>query len=274
MTITNHLKRSGFIVMLSAILSFVVSDLSAQQSLPKRIQSAKDGAEMILIPEGEFVSGINQDEIKKLVLQLKKPMLDLYKTEFPKKSKSLRNYYIDRYEVTNEKYGRFVKQTGHRQSKYLKWPQFNGKDQPVVGVGWADAEAYCTWAGKRLPTEDEWEKAARGTDGRMWPWGNTPDDDKYNGKKQGNFSPLNVGRFPTGNSPYGVCDMAGNVWEMTSGTWERKGKAMRGGSFLNIITEVRVTVCWASSHEQDGADYLGFRCVMDVEKLKEFSRGK
>jgi len=261
-------------ITLILLLLITVSAVNAQQSLLQHIKSVKDGAEMVLIPEGEFISGMNQDEIKRLVIQLKKPMLDIYKKEFPKKNKSLRNYYIDHQEVTNEKYGRFVKETGHRPSKYSRWPQYNGKDQPVVGVGWADAEAYCKWAGKRLPTEDEWEKAARGTDGRMWPWGNTPDDGKYNGKKQGNYSPLNVGSFPTGNSPYGVSDMAGNIWEMTSDIWEGVGKAMRGGSFLNIITEVRVTVRWASSREEDGADYLGFRCVMDVENLKEFSRGK
>lgn len=257
------------------ILQFIIiSGVHAQPPLPQRIISIKDQAEMVLITEGPFISGMKQNDIKSLVRKLKTPMLAIYKSENLRASKRLGNYYIDCVEVTNEQYERFMQETRHRPPKYWKWPQYNGKRQPVVGVGWADAGTYCKWVGKRLPTEDEWEKAARGTDGRIWPWGNTPDDGKFNGRKQTNYVPVNVGSFPSGNSPYGVSDMAGNVWEMTSGNWENSGKAMRGGSFLNTIAEVRVTVRWAAGDEEQGANWLGFRCVMDIENLKGFAQAK
>lgn len=245
----------------------------SQGALPRRIKSLKDSAEMILIPAGAFVYGVDKREVKRIVASLKEPMVDFYGTELPKSTKNLEAFYIDQYEVTNEQYARFLKETGHREPRYWHYPQLNGKHQPVVGVGWEDAEAYCNWAGKRLPSEEEWEKAARGTDGRTWPWGNNPDDARYNGRKRANFAPLNVGSFPAGNSPYGVSDMAGNVWEMTSGTWaDGQSKAMRGGSFLNTNADVRVTVRWAAADEKRGAKWLGFRCVMDVNNLKRFAQ--
>ncbi|MEW6619733.1 MAG: SUMF1/EgtB/PvdO family nonheme iron enzyme [bacterium] len=257
------------------LIFIIISNVQAQRLLPKSIISIKDKAEMVLIPEGPFISGMNQNDIRNLIRGLRTPMMDIYKSEFPMKNKILGNYYIDRYEVTNEQYERFMKETGHRAPKYWDWPQFNGKRQPVVGVGWEDAKAYCEWAGKRLPTEDEWEKAARGTEGWIWPWGNTPDEGNFNGREQANYGPVNVGCFPSGNSPYGISDMAGNVWEMTSGIWW-KGKdktmhTMRGGSFLNISPDVRVTIRWAAKNEKEGAEWLGFRCIMDVKDMERFS---
>jgi iron(II)-dependent oxidoreductase len=243
----------------------------SEDNLPPLVKSTKDDAELILVPAGSFVYGIDQKEVRRLVISLKSPMAEIYTTEVPRTIKSLDSFYIDRYEVTNEQYGRFVRETGHREPRYSRYPQLNGKRQPVVGVGWEDANAYCSWAGERLPSEEEWEKAARGTDGRTWPWGNQPDDSRYNGRKAGNYAPVNVGSFPSGDSPYGVSDMAGNVWEMTSGTWKGGAKAMRGGSFLNPIADVRVTVRWAASDENRGANWLGFRCVMDVANIKQFA---
>jgi len=241
-----------------------------ESAIYQHVTSAKDQAEMILIPEGPFKYGVSKIELNKILKSLKAPIAGMYDTEFPSQSKSLKSFYIDRYEVTNEQYALFLKETDHRAPRYWSYPQLNSKRQPVVGVGWADAEAYARWAGKRLPSEEEWEKAARGTDGRTWPWGNNPDDTRYNGKKEANYAPVNVGTFPTGNSPYGVSDMSGNVWEMTAGNWSSRGKgmrwegkAMRGGSFLNSNAEVRVTVRWAASNEDRGANWLGFRCVKD-----------
>jgi iron(II)-dependent oxidoreductase len=233
----------------------------AQGDLPQQITSAKDGAEMVLVPAGSYEDGMNPREMARVVARLREPVVNFYRTEFPRQRKTLPAFYIDRYEVTNERYARFRKETGHREPRYANYPQFNRGRQPVVGVGWADAEAYCRWAGKRLPSEEEWEKAARGTDGRIWPWGNEPDDSRYNGRKRANFAPIDVGSFPPGNSPYGASDMAGNVWEMTSGTWRPGAKAMRGGSFLNTDADVRVTVRWAAQDEDRGANWLGFRCV-------------
>lgn len=252
----------------------VPSEVGAQGPLPQRVRSVKDDAEMILVAAGPFEYGMNQSEVKRIVALLKERMVDFYRTELPKETKTLKAYYIDRHEVTNEQYGRFLKETGHRTPLYWKYPQFNGKRQPVVGVGWGDAESYCRWAGKRLPGEEEWEKAARGTDGRIWPWGNESDDKKYNGRTWANFASVNVGSFPAGNSPYGVSDMAGNVWEMTSGTWSEGARVMRGGSFLNTNADIRVTVRWAAQDEDRGANWLGFRCVMETVHLKQFAREK
>lgn len=253
----------------------LVSAASAD-NLPPRITSPRDAAEMVLIPAGPFEYGYgrNQRDIEALVKKLKASWADMYSTEIPKRTVELPDYYIDRFEVTNQLYARFVKETARRPPRYLRWPQYNAPRQPVVGVGWGDAEAYCKWAGKRLPSEEEWEKAARGTDGLLWPWGDEPDDAKYNGKKQANYSTVAVGSFPAGDSRYGVADMAGNVWEMTSGLWKDQSKAMRGGSYLNSTTEVRATVRWAAAEKsaQDGATWLGFRCVMDAANAKQSAR--
>ncbi len=250
-------------------LAFLAGCSAASADLPARIVAPKDQAEMALIPAGPFTYGMNRAEMKTLVTQtLKEKVVDIYLEEHPKQQKSLKAFYIDKFEVTNEKYARFVKETGHRLPRYGDYPQFNGQRQPVVGVGWADAETYCRWANKRLPTEEEWEKAARGTDGRIWTWGNKPDDMKYNGRKRGYYAPINVGNIPSGDSPYGVSDMAGNVWEMTSSRWDDQSRVMKGGSFLNTNADVRASVRWAAADEDKGANWLGFRCAMDTAPLK------
>lgn len=229
------------------------------------ITTESDAAEMILVPAGSFIYGADQSEIKALVKRLKSGWDNtIYPSEHRRQSRTLPDFYIDRFEVTNARYNRFVSATKHSPSRYQRYPQLNAPEQPVVGIGWPDAEAYCRWAGKRLPSEDEWEKAARGTDGRIWPWGNEPDAKGFNGKAAEFFAPVAVGSFPKGDSPYGVADMAGNVWEMTTGEWHGGARAMRGGSFLNRLADVRVTVRWAAGDEKTGANWLGFRCAKGI----------
>ncbi len=231
---------------------------------------------MILIPEGRFVYGMNRDTIRNTLKQIKHSWADIYDNEFPETEMNIGDFYIDKYEVTNKRYGMFVEEKKYRLPKYSNNKVLSGPEQPVVGVGFTDADLYCKWAGKRLPTEKEWEKAARGTDKRIWPWGNDPDDKKYNGRKAGARSPVKVGSIPAGNSFYDVSDMAGNVWELTSSAWPNDqvstGKVMKGGSFLNPIGDVRVSVRWAPEDSESGATWLGFRCVMDIKNLSTSSR--
>ena len=121
-------------------------------------------------------------------------------------------YLIDTYETSNHEYKEFMKSTGHTAPAYWDDPRLNKPEYPVVGVNWFDAKAYCEWKGKRLPTEAEWEHAARGPEGWKYPWGNTFDRSKVNFGKR-NTATLPVDSLPEGKSYFGLHHMAGNVFE-------------------------------------------------------------
>jgi formylglycine-generating enzyme required for sulfatase activity len=167
----------------------------------------KDGAEMVLVSAGEFTMGSTPDDIASLLRRNPKANSTILQDEIPKHRLFLDAFYIDKYEVTNARFQQFVQTTGYRtqakregggkirtgaqtwaQVPDANWraPRGNGSSivgweaHPVVQVSWHDAKEYCTWAGKRLPTEAEWEKAARGPDGRLYPWGNEIDGTKAN----------------------------------------------------------------------------------------------
>lgn len=238
------------------------------EGLPKTFISKVDSVEMVLIPYGSFIYGIKKKSRDSILKILSTANLDIFAQEFEQQKRYLRSYYIDKTEVTNAQYDKFVKATGHRPSRFKNSRIYGAPDQPVVGIGWEDAKAYAKWAGKRLPDEYEWEKAARGLDGRFWPWGNASSPENYNGKAQGYFAPVKVGSFKDGASPYGVLDMAGNVYEMTTGKWMETSYAMRGGCYLNSGAYVRTMFRWACSDEINGAEWLGFRCVMDTTMIQ------
>ena len=143
--------------------------------------------------------------------------------------------WIDKYEVTNGRFKKFMDAGGYTNSAYWsqtgwKWLQskgitqplywndkrYNTPQQPVVGVSWYEADAYARWAGKRLPTTLEWQAAAQGTDNRIWPWGSVWDPAKANAGDGSRGAPVAVGSYPSGVSPFGALDMAGNVWEYTA----------------------------------------------------------
>ena len=233
--------------------------------------TGKDGAPMVTIPAGEF--------------QMGSPDSEGDKGEHPRHPVYLDAYSMDKFEVTVTRYAEFMRSTGRQAPTY--WNQVNiGKhsDLPVVGVTWHDAEAYCRWAGKRLPTEAEWEKAARGTDGRTYPWGNeqpTPSLSNF-GRRQANnaydelLAP--VESYEAGKSPYGLHHMAGNVWEWTADWFDDysvkrnptpysggQHRVLRGGSWISEPANLRSAVRYGGTPTNLNDDN-GFRCAQDSPK--------
>ncbi|MFO7676565.1 MAG: SUMF1/EgtB/PvdO family nonheme iron enzyme [bacterium] len=241
-------------------------------SLPLLVKTPKDEGEAVLVPAGRFQFGIDPARVKALLAELHQEPEPLFETEFAPRTAIVRNCYIDRYPVTNRRYAKFLEATKHSPPRYWTDPRWNRPDAPVVGISYRDAEAYARWAEKRLPTEEEWERAARGTDGRTWPWGDTFAPGCCSSRESGFAGTTAVGRFPNGASPVGAHDMAGNVWELTSGNWAGMGKAIRGGSYSNPAAFCRTTCRWGIEPDLPGSTWLGFRCVMDLVKARVHAR--
>ncbi len=245
---------------------------------PGAIQvSAKDGMLLVYIPAGEFLMGSTDSDTM------------AYSDEKPQHRVSLDAYWIDRTEVTNAMYALCVKSgacqppsssSSYTRNSYYGNPQL--ANYPVIYVDWNEAQAYCSWAGRRLPTEAEWEKAARGTDGRIYPWGNnspTCSLENFWGSNGACVGDTTVtGNYPTGASSYGVQDMAGNVWEwvadwygdtyygsspMSNPTGPDSGqyRVLRGGSWYNSMNLVR-SAYRSGDFPSRRNGLFGFRCVL------------
>jgi formylglycine-generating enzyme required for sulfatase activity len=237
---------------------------------------------MVFVPAGDFIMG--------------SPPGEGGDEEFPQHTVTLDAYWIDQTEVTNAQYKLFVNSTGHEAPTKCDWgdPTY-GDDayakHPVICVSWEDAKAYCEWAGGRLPTEAEWEKAAKGTDRRTYPWGSSFDGSRTNycdvncegsqkdtGVDDGYVRTAPVGSFPQGISIYGALDMSGNVSEWVSDWYSLKYYArspqvnpqgpngslyrvLRGGSWYGTYTNERiVSRFWMTPDNNDMT--TGFRCVV------------
>jgi formylglycine-generating enzyme required for sulfatase activity len=189
-------------------------------------------------------------------------------------------FYMDTHEVTMKEYQAFRQATGHQALPEWASKYAPGDQHPVIGVSWDDAAAYCRWAEKQLPSEAQWEKAARGTDERMYPWGNEPPHDKlanYDGKRQGTTP---VGSFADGKSPYGIHDLAGNVWEWVRDWYDARYysqspernpvnttaaefRVLRGGGWLDSAALVRAALRIRYAPDLR-LTIIGFRCVVGV----------
>jgi Uncharacterized conserved protein len=274
------------VIMLSGAMPICAAALQAgqdgQQSVTEIIKG-KDGAPMVLIPAGSFTMGSN----------------DGLPAERPEHSVILDAYFIDQYEVTLPLYATFLHETMHGTP--ATWDDeavATVGDRPAIGMAWTDAAAYCTWAEKRLPTEAEWEKAARGTDGRRYPWGHMQpfvDIANYNRgvwvseaitlvAVTGGVEGMSVrhGLKEGGKSPYGLHHMAGNAAEWVADWYDREyyskspeknptgpasgeKKVLRGGSWADLPSALRVSA--RLSAEPDFQDRtVGFRCARDVKK--------
>ncbi len=231
--------------------------------------TTRDKRLMVLIPAGEFIMGSNE-----------------FPPEMPMRTVFLPDYYIDRYPVTNRDWKRYMDETRAFAPRHwggLEIPA-GFEDHPVHRISWYEACAYGEWAGKRLPTEAEWEKAARGTDGRRWPWGNEFSEANALVWDRGEFSmTASVYAHPGGASPYGVYEMGGNVEEWTAdwyeaypgsdykcGAYGHAFKTLRGGSSFFTMNHARCAYRCFTRPEDFGIDNVagcGFRLVLDADKV-------
>jgi sulfatase modifying factor 1 len=263
---------------------------AGKQLAQERVAKWKTKDEMVLIPAGEFVMGSDK----------KRDRL-AYRSETPQRPVYLDPFLIGKYEVTALEYLKFVLATGRLPQ--LDWRYDGGNFQetmahhPIMHVSWYEADAYCRWTGKRLPTEVEWEKAARGADGRLFPWGN-----EYAGPTRANFGRtglsgpvrdrperlllyppiISVDRYENAVSPYGLYQTIGNVAEWVSDWYDQdyykqapdrnpKGpqtgtqKAFRGGGWMDSTTTMRAAMR-NGTDPQTKINWMGFRCAQDVKE--------
>jgi len=233
-----------------------------------------EGREMVQIPEGPFTMGSSEGD----------------PDETPERQVYLKSYYIDKKEVTQAEYEQFLKMTKRRRPGFPVFEDDQSKilkpELPAIGVSWQDAEAYCKWAGKRLPTEAEWEKAGRGEGRRRYAWGDefAPGYANVDGKEDGYQYLAPPGALEAGRSPYGVYDMTGNVSEWVadsydeayykkapyrdpSGPEDKDLKVIRGGSWRETAHNARLSKRFQAKMWRTDST-IGIRCAHDAEEAK------
>ena len=300
----NVLNIRWFRCYFSLVVFLFLPVLASAGELPGSI-TEKDGIEMVLVPGGDFIMGSEEEDLKEIA---------------PQHTVHVDAFYMDRYEVNNKQFVEFLNEAKPSEGKEglrwkwivlrsdlsdktreIMWPAeiiyedkkytaFSGFEMyPAITVTWDAADAYCEWVGKRLPTEAEWEKAARGgLQQKAYPWGNEIPTSGVNFDKRWRLNSEPSPTIPVDNylaNGYGLYNIVGNVWEWCSDWFQPnyykntpdrnpKGpetgvqKVLRGGSWYNDATALRVAVRnWAlpMSTNED----VGFRCAMDAEKAAE-----
>jgi len=270
------------VLVLSGV-SMMTPEFVAGADLPQT-ETGKDGAPLRLIPGGEFLMGTSLSH------------RDGARDEYPERRIFLNAFYMDVFEVTNGRYLAFTTATGHRTPEHPRDKNLTlwrgpivpdaFKDHPVVNVAWSDAAAYCAWAGRRLPTEAEWERAARGTTGRRFPWGDmepTRTLANYLNQWRNGAGLEPVGSHPQGAGAEGVQDLQGNVWEWVAdwydpsyyengpirnpnGPNEGTRKVIRGSGWESEAPLLR-SAHRLSSDPTNRNHSLGFRCAMDAASI-------
>lgn len=213
---------------------------------PRTMQHPKTGKTMLFVPAGDFLYGERPQTV------------------------TLDSFWIDRTPVTNGDYARFVTETHHPAPRHWQGqtPPAELLDHPVVWVTWHDAQAYAVWAGLQLPTEQQWERAARGTDGRFYPWGNRWIPERCNSSESGRRTTTSVGSFsPAGDSPVGCVDMAGNVWEWTDSWYDdtQNRRVVRGGAW-NANRQMSDVTARRKYTPSLAHDHYGFRLAAPAVK--------
>jgi len=301
--VVSYVVLSGLVGVVGAASALDVADVKREWTPDGKKLAAERVKlpahdEMIRIPAGPFLMGSD-----------KKIDKNAYQPEFPQRKVYLDAYDIDKFEVTTIQFLKFVLATD--RDPLIDWQYDGGNFQetmvnhPVMHVSWFDADAYCKWAGKRLPTEAEWEKAARGEDGRIYPWGN-----QMAGLSRSNFGRtglsgpvrdrperlllyppiISVDKYENAVSPYGVFQMAGNVSEWVADWYDPKyyttapeknpkgpetgtQRGFRGGGWIDSTPSVRVA-------QRNGTDpntkmnWMGFRCARDIKVGEETPEAK
>ncbi len=271
------------LVMLLLVCAFASIGYTANLQATKI--NPKDGAEMVLIPAGEFLMGTSEEQVAALLKA--DPILPswIFTSETPQHKVYLDAYHMYKTEVTVAQYRKFCTATNRKMPTEPNWKWQD--THPIVNVNWSDAKAYADWAGVALPTEAQWEKAARGTDGRIYPWGNDWDSAKCavnwsnSGAKNKTEGTHSVGSFPMGASPYGAMDMAGNAWEFCAdwygvnyyknapvknptgpATGAGETHVLRGGSWYPDKSTYRGAFRGHGNPDRGGN--IGFRCASPV----------
>jgi len=275
-----------FILFFSACDNHFYNE-AKKSSLPTIKYSLIDNKEMVLIPAGEFIMGTDRvdDEKTHLKIGAVKP---LFVDQQPSRKIFLESYYIDKYEVTNDEYKKFIDETGYDElpGHWEKGTYVQGRENyPVTHVTWREALTYAIWAQKSLPTEAQWEKAARGVDGRLYPWGDNYVKGKSNMDIDGARDLTKVGTYPEDISPYNVYDLGGNVMEWTmdwylaypdstykNPRYGKKLKVLRGNAFQQsghyFLEAFRYSFSRTEADPNDYFENVGFRCVKQVKAVK------